>query len=139
MVIPPTLDQFGNENLLVRALPLDIQNAIDDGRKKVSIARHELRRSYARFSRRLFDEATPFLTEYQCSFRTPRNISADRLARRSANRELIDYLRVVHFRGVGSFRQSCGTFSRDLGLGIAVMTIVRGLFESHLARILVSL
>jgi hypothetical protein len=42
------------------------------------------------------------------------------------------------FGDLGWFRQSCGTFSGDLGLGIAVMTIVRSFFESHLARILVS-
>jgi hypothetical protein len=42
------------------------------------------------------------------------------------------------FGDLGWFRQSCETFSRDLGLGIAVMTIVRSFLESHLARILVS-
>ena len=73
MVIPPPLDQLGNENgdLLVRAPPLYLQNVIDNGRKDVPIARrqhNELRRSYARVSCRLIDEPAPFLTEYQCTF-----------------------------------------------------------------------
>ncbi len=41
----------------------------------------------------------------------------------------------TRFRGVGVILRN---LSRDLGLGIAIMTIVRSFSESHLARILVS-
>jgi hypothetical protein len=43
-----------------------------------------------------------------------------------------------HFPELGVVSAILRNLSRDLGLGIAVMTIVRGFSESHLARILVS-